>query len=673
MRNQEAKLVLVSFLGLFLELSLIRWLPAYLFSIAFFSNVVLIASFLGLGLGLLLTHNEHDFFDFFTYILAVSVCLVLLLKNVQVVLPAEAKTWIWSYYGGNRLNGVSYLKVSITQLIGIIFTLTVAIFVPVGQKIGKLMKEFEPLYAYTLNIFGSLLGVVGFGILALFFVPAYSWFIAVGLVVILVTYRKKRFFINLFIMLSVVIVIALVEKEIIWSPYYAINLRLDPDKSLSVYVNLLFHQKAVNFEKDKQTFEKFMAPYRWFQPKRVLIIGAGTGNDVWAAQKSGAEFIDAVEIDPMIIILGRDAHPQSPYKSDKVRVFVDDARSFMHKAREKYDMVVYGTLDSHATLSATSSIRLDNYLYTQEAFQDARQLLSPEGTVVLLFSVPTDWIAKRLIETARSVFGARDTRYLITDSHLFNFMIVAGPGVKRALLEKPALSNILLPLPAVYRTPLPKDNWPYLYLAERSIPHLYLATLIVLICISFVSIFAFTPLKATKIDPLFFFLGCGFLLLETKSVTTFSLLFGSTWLVNAVVFSSILSIALLANWIVSARQLREPRWYFAGLILSLLFVYIFPLSVLLKFGFFSKIFLAGALIALPILFSSFVFAIIIKKTKDVGTALGSNLLGAVLGGFLEYSSMIWGLNVLYIIALGCYLVAAANLIKNRSILVNQNL
>jgi hypothetical protein len=57
------------------------------------------------------------------------------------------------------------------------------------------------------------------------------------------------------------------------------------------------------------------------------------------------------------------------------------------------------------------------------------------------------------------------------------------------------------------------------------------------------------------------------------------------------------------------------------------------------------------LIALPIFFSSFIFAVLIKHTDNIGLALGSNLIGAVMGGFMEYSSMIWGLNALYIIAL----------------------
>jgi len=666
---QKRTLVLVSFLGLFLELTLIRWFPAHIFSIAFFSNAVLIASFLGLGLGFLLSHYKRDFFIFFPCILTASVCLVLCSENIQVALPVNAQAWIWSYYQGNRLQHISFLKLSITQLIGLIFALTVIIFIPIGQKIGKSMQGFDPLVGYTMNILGSLLGVAGFGAISFFCTPAYTWFIAAGIIVAAVNYKKPGFIIGAMAMAAIVFIVGVSEKDILWSPYYAIELRRSEEGAVAVYVNKLFHQKAVNFAQEPHTYEKYMLAYKWFNPKRVLIIGSGTGNDVWIARRAGVRDIDAVEIDPLILKLGQREHPQRPYDSDDVSVFVDDARSFMHRSAKKYDMIVYGTLDSHATLSVTSSIRLDNYVYTHEALGEARRLLTPKGVVVLLFSVPTDWLAARLLETARSVFGADETRYIIMDQYLFNLMIVAGPGIKEALLANPDLSGVLSGLPARLNTDVPTDNWPYLYLTRRGIPMLYLTTLLFLICCSALAVFILSPLKPGRINPLFFLLGCGFLLLETKSVTTFSLLFGSTWIVNAVVFLAILAIALLANWLAKAKQLKEPLWFFGGLIISLLFIYFFPIANLLRLGFFIKILSAGILLALPILFTSLIFAILIKDTKDTGIALGSNLLGAVIGGFFEYTSMLWGLNALYLVALGFYIIAAFYLMRNRSLAV----
>lgn len=656
--KNKLDLVLISFLGLFLELALIRWLPAHIFSIAFFSNVVLIAAFCGLGLGFLLTHNKIDLFKYFPYFFAAICAVVLFLRKVQVDIPSQAQTWIWSYYSGNKIDQIAYFKIPILLLVGLVFLFTVAVFVPVGQRIGKLMGEFESLKAYSLNIFGSLLGVIVFGVLALFYTPAYVWFIIVGLIVFIVNDKDKKLFFGLIAVAVFIVSIWMIEKTIFWSPYYAINLMRGSDNSIAVFVNQLFHQKAINFNQEKPAFEKYLFPYQIFSPSSVLIIGAGTGNDVWVAEKAGVPKIDAVEIDPMIFRIGKTMHPGQPYQDSRVRVFIDDARSFMHKSRDKYDMIVFGTLDSHASLSVTSSIRLDNYVYTRQALLEAKQHLNPNGVVVLLFSVPAKWIEIRLLELARSVFGESSTRYTVRDKYLFNLMIIAGPGMENLARISPQISNIVSLLPPAVKMDLPEDNWPYLYLLNRGLPVLYLKVIAILILISTVLISIFSPLRGKNINPVFFLLGCGFLLLETKSVTTFSLLFGSTWIVNAVVFSAILTIALLANWLVMKRTPKKLNWFFAGLLVSLLFLYVFPVGAILDFSFWLKILISGTLIALPILFSSVIFAVLIQRTKEAGLALGSNLLGAVLGGFLEYTSMIWGLNALYLLAFCLYGLAA---------------
>ena len=661
--QNKINLVLASFIGLFLELSLIRWIPAHVFSIAFFSNVILIASFLGLGLGYLLSERKPEAYYIFPWFLGVFAMAILLLGNVQITLPADAQTWIWSYYQGNRLY-IPIFKAPVTAILGTVFCLVVLVFIPLGQKIGKLMAGFSPLHGYTLNILGSLLGVICFWIFSFFNAPAFTWFLVAGFLAVLVL-RKERIFITaLFFITLVAAIIGVSERNITWSPYYSIELSRSDDRSLAVYVNQLFHQKAVNFDKDILARDKYEFPYKWFNPGRVLIIGAGTGNDVWIALRAGARHVDAVEIDPVILNLGRKWHPQLPYSSNIVRVFTDDARSFMHRAFLPYDMIVYGTLDSHATLSVTSSIRLDNYVYTRQALEEARRLLSPEGVIVLLFSVPTDWMSARLIESVRSVFGAEETRYVFTDPYLFNLMVFAGPGLKKALSEHPDLSRTLsAPSAKKGIIEIPDDDWPYLYLEKRGIPKLYLITLLMLIGISIAAIFGLSPLKGGKINLFFFLLGCAFLLLETKSVTTLSLLFGSTWLVNAVVFSAILFLALAANWLVMAKRIKKTSWLFGALALSLVVSYFFPVTSLLRLGFFYKAAAAGLVAGLPIFFAAIIFAIVFKSTKYVSAALGSNLLGAVMGGFLEYGSMALGLRALYIVALICYLMAWAYLAK----------
>lgn len=264
----------------------------------------------------------------------------------------------------------------------------------------------------------------------------------------------------------------------------------------------------------------------------------------------------------------------------------------------------------------------------------------------------------RLLGAVCSVFGAENARYVVMDNNLFNLLVIAGPGVRSLLSERIDLKARLATLSEDPGASLPTDDWPYLYLTRRGIPSLYRTALFLLVFLSLGAVFVATPLRKGKIEPLFFFLGSGFLLLETKSVTTLSLLFGSTWVVNAVVFAAILAIALLANaWV--GRGLPSHRaWVFGGLALSLIFLYFFPPGNLLKFGFAARAAFAACLTALPIFFSSILFAVSIRSVSEASPALGSNLLGAVLGGFLEYSSMAWGLNALYLVAFACYVAAA---------------
>ena len=150
-----------------------------------------------------------------------------------------------------------------------------------------------------------------------------------------------------------------------------------------------------------------------------------------------------------------------------------------------------------------------------------------------------------------------------------------------------------------------------------------------------------------------FFLGAGFLLLETKSVTEMSLLFGSTWNVNLLVFSSILCCILFANFVVQRFTPSIARC-FAGLFISLGAAYLIPVSSLLFAGRTMQWILGGVLVALPIWFAGMIFASLLKQRANAVHALAFNLLGAILGGVLEYFSMIGGTKSLYLIAAGVY-------------------
>ena len=101
-----------------------------------------------------------------------------------------------------------------------------------------------------------------------------------------------------------------------------------------------------------------------------------------AALRHGASHVDAVEIDPLISTVGTRLHPEHPYSSPKVHLITNDARNYLRKCQDKYDVIIFGLLDSHTEFSGYSNMRVDNYVYTEESFRDARRLLNKDGILV---------------------------------------------------------------------------------------------------------------------------------------------------------------------------------------------------------------------------------------------------------------------------------------------------
>jgi hypothetical protein len=657
-------LVGVSFLSLFYELVFIRWLPANITSMAYFSNLVLISSFFGLGLGFLIPRKKTDLFGFFPPTLLLVVVVFVLLRSMRVTIPANSEGWIWSS-ADMHINPSPVFRIGIIPTLLLVFGLISTLFVLPGQKMCELMKSTEPLKAYTLNIIGSILGIAAFSFFSRYyehlFLPL-GWFVLGGGVTVLffVGERRKR---AVAIASTLILWIVIWSGSIgeIWSPYYMIQIvPHEEGRRLEICVNEFFHQSMIDFDVNAGSILKYGIPYQMNIPRNLLILGAGSGNDVAVARMHGVRNIDAVEIDPEIFRLGRTLHPQQPYLDPNVTMYVDDARSFLKKGRSKYEMIILGTLDSHALLSGMSTLRLDNFVYTKESMEDIRERLDDRGIVVLMFSVPEAWLGKKLVEMCSTVFKDNCYQANIQDNFLFNLMVIAGPGARERIDKIPGASGFFKRVEnmAVIPKGLPTDDWPFLYLRGPQPPSYYLMTIVLLALGSGIAIFLLTPAGSRKPDPVFFSLGCAFLLLEARSVSALSLLFGSTWVVNASVFLAILLMILLANITVLKMSRIRISLVYLLLFASVLVNYFFPISLFLKQPFVIKSLVPALVLALPVYFGGIVFAVQFRETRNTGRAYGSNLLGCVFGGLLENASMIFGLKFLFLLAGGFYLVSA---------------
>ena len=152
-------------------------------------------------------------------------------------------------------------------------------------------------------------------------------------------------------------------------------------------------------------------------------------------------------------------------------------------------------------------------------------------------------------------------------------------------------------------------------------------------------------------------LGVAFLLLETRSLAMFSLLFGTTWLVNALVFFAILASVLLAILINQRTRLDSPRLLYLGLFGSIALTLALSPSALLIEPVWLRYILAAALAFAPVFFANLVFSYSFRDTKTADMAFASNLLGAVVGGAVEYIALISGYGFLLIVVAGLYLAA----------------
>jgi hypothetical protein len=203
---------------------------------------------------------------------------------------------------------------------------------------------------------------------------------------------------------------------------------------------------------------------------------------------------------------------------------------------------------------------------------------------------------------------------------------------------------------------LPKDDWPFLYLFYPNIPDHYLPFLLIIGVMGF-SALLLLPKSERRIRLPYFFLGAAFFLLETSNVVSLSLLYGSTWTVNLLVFSGILVLVLLSNLTSSFVKKIRLDLIFSLLFLSVTVAYFVPVSALLSIETGILRDLTAIVVFLgPVYFSSIIFAALIRNEQSLFQAYGSNILGAVIGGACEYLSLLCGFKFLLGIVIVFYLL-----------------
>jgi spermidine synthase len=689
-------LFLASALTLFAELALIRWVATEIRVFAYVKNLALLLCFLGFGLGCALARQRPRWQTAATALLGLIVVVRLPWRGPQIMeslsqyLGAAQDMEMWAASTSHDATGF-LLAVLVTTILLLLITY---IFIPIGQTVSRQIELApHPLYGYSWNLAGSLVGILAFFAVSWLALPPALWFTIVLVGMALLQSNRSD---SLRIAAAVLpVAILLVDHSTphhftLWTPYQQIELEDEnfPAGELCrtiIRVNHHGYQVIVNLSSDflgrhpgllteAPNENPYNIPFRFTTPNpKVLIVGSGTGNDVAAALRNGASAVDAVEIDPKILGLGRGHHPEHPYDDPRVSAHLTDARAFMKRTSAKYALIVFGLLDSHTQLSDYSNMRLDNFVYTEESFREARALLAPGGVLFLKFAVSHDFVGRRLSEMLTRTFGKAPVVFHTPSSYTtdgFCFVISTSTQVETRLAADPRLRQFVeaqvpafLALPEVAVT---TDDWPYLYHQGHWIPGIFylLSALVILLA----AVFYFQiPEARTRVPSLFFFsMGAGFLLLETQVVSRLALYFGTTWQVNGIVIAAILSALLLANFVIERQQERQQRtwprsWTLAGILVGIACAYFVPFqripgSAALVGSF------AALIFAIPVFFAGLLFASEFRSAESPAAALGANMLGAVVGGLLENLSLIIGMKALLLVAALLYSLAALGLL-----------
>ena len=672
-RYIDAAIVVSTALSLFLELALIRWQSSVLEFLAFYKNFSLLACFAGLGLGYALAARDRIPLLMVVPLLGAQFCFFLFVRLEFSFLDSESTAFEVNPFREQLAMGMSpgnwFDALGLFLLLSVIFLLTALTFVPIGQLCGRLMERRKNLRAYGLNLIGSLLGVVMMLVASLLWTPPLVWFALCFLGVLLLHFRQPSPLVA-GIVFSIICTIILAWWPLgplwsrVYSPYQLVEIGTDSTTGLTLIrasghyyqhvLDLSSHHRKSSHDRDYYDF-----PYKAHPVlNNVAIIGSGTGNDVAAAVRAGAGRVDAIEIDPVILLVGKERHPEKPYANPRVRPVNNDARSFLRGTEDKYDLIVYGLLDSHTLLSQGSSVRLDSFVYTIEGLREARNLLKPDGMISLSFTVLSEAMGRKIYLMMQQVFDGRAPLCVASEGWNTTFLISNDPNWRPpANLMGANVKNVTAKyanslVPASVST----DDWPFFYMPQRIYPISYLIMIALILVLSLLLVGNFVA-ETPRLGHLsFFFLGVGFMLVETKGITEMGLAFGNTWQVVGIVFVGILTMAFLGNYLVQCLNIKRSAIAYLFLFAALAAGWLSARSGGLASTPIGRL-ETVALLSLPLLFSGIVFSTLLSARAYVSGIMAINLLGAIAGGLLEYNSMYFGFQALYLMALVCYILA----------------
>ena len=666
LRQKQWRLIQYSFLMLFVELTLIRFTSASFMYLAFFSNFILMASFLGIAAGFLRAEKSFNLFQLAPVILAV---LIYLCHRYHFEYQINLDTTIDDL--NYDIPALSKHALPIIMTLPGIFIAVTLLMAAFANGTAEAFRSLPPLPAYRLEILGSLFGILTFTLLSFLQATPLVWGLCICLVYLSLQWHSWRFTSALWLIqlgaLTCMLAVFISESTAaghLWSPYYKIAVKPYSHGRFAIDVNGA-PQQFIESVKQKHLYKPFyFMPYQHFvKPHalaKVLVIGAGTGGDVAVALAQGAKQVDAVEIDPTLMTLGKTLHPDTPYSDPRVSLFVNDGRAFLEQSQTKYDLIILALTDSMTLVTHQSSLRLENYLLTQEGLQAARAHLTPQGMFTMYNYYRNAWIVDRLGVSLQQVFGSAPC--LETQGKQQHWLSVFTINNDHSALRcaTPWQANsAALPVPA-------SDDRPFFYMQANELTTMYILSLLFILAVTAgtLKLSGSSPRQIRQHADVFL-MGTAFLLLESKNVINFALLFGTTWLVNSLVFIGILATVYLAALLTERMPVMRRDLLFALLLLSLAICWLIPNHALLNLPAPLRLLLASMLAFSPVFFANLIFAARFRRTAHATHAFAMNSMGAMVGALLEYSSLVIGYQNILLLAAVLYTLAVLIMLRRQ--------
>ncbi len=721
--SSHKRLLLLSAVSSLVIFTLLRVLSCEVGIVAYLQNYVYACALFGLGIGCLdarlgrIKARESSWFVVFTVILALLSAIHFTVSQDLGALKDGSTYFVYPRFPGNYL----LHEMLVTGLLFAVFTLVVRCFVPLGSAMGALFADMTADSGLALFWAGAIIG------LGVYFCSLWSMcppVVLVGLLGAAFLYLSGRGSFN-FALIIVSIGCALsydvtVEPrgaavfpqssqsayrayfKSFWAPEGHIVTRPlvagDDVVGFVVSNNHIPNQMVIDTRlSDEQcaavgTMEDRLKGYtsKYFKtpflvagsPEHVLILGGGSGNEAAEALRMGAGEVDVVDSRPWLFQLG-EQHPLQPFKSPQVHRIVMNPRQFLKEPVKKYDLIVFGALESDSAFSPFGLLRPDNFTYTTESFLDARDHLNPRGYTGLSFRPFRLWYVLRLIRNLKEGYGTLDAIVRLP----FRSYMFASREQNRILstlllesFKSDQLENVEKVMDEAAEIPPTFDDWPFLYLAAPGLPRTYLFCLVLMIAAMFSQLRGLVRSDAaadtgqeSREQPSVFgwrslrmiILGAAFMTAAGKTVMTLGFNYGTSWQNAIIAPVLVMGCALLAA-VFGSRNLRLPAWLvWLCVFLAYAGDYSFNYEAVVSIGNpVLKFLAAGALPLLPPFFVAMALEHSIHDATDQNVALGMLFIGMVAGMIVEHLCLITTISSLDVP--GVILCAAAILVRPKT-------